>query len=106
MDSSQWASWENVDAENRPKDTGKRTEHGHRIIYNPAVRSECFEFPLGSGALYTRGAYLSRLADALRDAAPDMRDALRKIHECASELTTCHRCRDLAAAGLAKARGE
>jgi hypothetical protein len=79
---TQWTTWQHVDEQNRPTDTGHRTVAGHRIIHNP-VGGKCVEFPLGSGRLYSIDAYEATLRESVRDAAPAMAEALREAIVCA-----------------------
>ncbi len=81
MTTTKLFDWPNVRASHRPRDTGRRTEHGHRIISRPGFPGDCIEFPYNSGQLIARVLYPMKLERAAQDAAPDMLAALRLVRQ-------------------------
>lgn len=61
---------------NRPVDTGKKARNGAPIYYNPAIKEDCVFY---GGQLYAPSVWEKMCDDFVKDAAPELLEALEKI---------------------------
>jgi hypothetical protein len=97
--------WTHVVERNRPTDTGRRTEHGHRIIKNPVFDHECIEFPFNSGRLIGAEIYDDLRKRRRESASSEMLDALQRVMRSSEWATMDGETQDAVENAIALAMG-